>query len=70
MGIIICMVFLLATTAYIVGLHLKSITIQWKTGLEIIFQPEEYVTSSVLEQGVFDSRSLTLVIGANILKKI
>jgi hypothetical protein len=34
--------------------------------LEIIFQPEEYVTSSVLGKGVFDSPSLTLVIGANI----
>jgi hypothetical protein len=30
------------------------------------FSTEEYVTSSVLGQGVFDSPSLTLVIGANI----
>jgi hypothetical protein len=34
--------------------------------MQIIFQPEEYVTSSVLGQGVFNSPSLTLVIGANI----
>jgi hypothetical protein len=33
-------------------------------------QPEEYVTSSVLWQGVFDAPSLTLVIGANIFKQI
>jgi hypothetical protein len=30
------------------------------------FSTEDYVTSSVLGQGVFDSPSLTLVIGANI----
>jgi hypothetical protein len=30
------------------------------------FSTEEYVTSSVLGQGVYDSPSLTLVIGANI----
>jgi hypothetical protein len=30
------------------------------------FSTEEYVTSSVLGQGVFDAPSLTLVIGANI----
>jgi hypothetical protein len=29
------------------------------------FSTDEYVTSSVLGQGVFDSPSLTLVIGAN-----
>jgi hypothetical protein len=29
------------------------------------FSTEEYVTSSVLGQGVFDSPSLTLVIGTN-----
>jgi hypothetical protein len=34
------------------------------------FSTEEYVTSSVLGQGVFDSPSLTLVIGANIFLKI
>jgi hypothetical protein len=41
-----------------------------KAGLQIIFQPEEYVTFSVLGQGVFDSPSLTLVIDANIIKKM
>jgi hypothetical protein len=34
------------------------------------FQPEEYVTSSVLGQGVFDSPSLTLVIGARNFQQI
>jgi hypothetical protein len=33
------------------------------------FSTEEYVTSSVLRQGVFDSSSLTLVIGAKIFNK-
>jgi hypothetical protein len=47
------------------------LTIQWNLcGHLAIFQPEEYVTSSVLTQGVFDSPSLTLVIGANIFEQI
>jgi hypothetical protein len=31
------------------------------------FSTEEYVSSIVLGQGVFDSHSLTLVIGGNII---
>jgi hypothetical protein len=40
-----------------------------QSGLKIIFQPEEYVTSSVLGQGV-NSPSLILVIGARNFKQI
>jgi hypothetical protein len=43
---------------------------RWKFRALDNFSTEEYVTSSVLGQGVFDSPLLTLVIGANIFKQI
>jgi hypothetical protein len=48
----------------------EQINIRQANILCSIFQPEEYVTSSVLGQGVFDSLSLTLVIGARNFKQI
>jgi ACS family sodium-dependent inorganic phosphate cotransporter-like MFS transporter 5 len=51
---------------YMVGVLTGDVSIQIYYRALDDFSTEEYVTSSVLGQGVFDSPSLALVIGVNI----